>query len=285
MTSSDPIENYEKTISELKNEIELLKKSAKHYKNSNGFCPWDHCESTTEFVDNTPYYYNEKYNVLVCKTCYKTTSEGKSLFNCGNDDEKTISELKLENENLKEENEKLKSENSDLQDMDGVYDGWYTEEQYDELENENKKLKNRIENGCKLIMELSSKFNDHHHSFDKFNLGHIVQLGRVCHCLNGINGFEDDSECDSCDGDSIDSVDDDDDDDNEYYKYGMTDDGEIIVAGGGLPNGNAMATIWKNKNNYYWYCEYDRCGDRKIIKPIGNTIEWNNNNFKITETK
>ena len=65
------------------------------------------------------------------------------------------------------------------------------EKSISELKTENKKLKNRIENGCKLIMELSSKFEDHHFSFNKFELGHIIHLNRVCHCLNGINGFED----------------------------------------------------------------------------------------------
>tara|TARA_Y100000593_G_scaffold686_1_gene1288 strand:+ start:34 stop:306 length:273 start_codon:yes stop_codon:yes gene_type:complete len=76
-------------------------------------------------------------------------------------------------------------------------------EQYEktisELKLENKKLKNRIENGCKLIMELFNKCADrmHHNTINEFSLNHIFQLVRVCHFLNGINGSEDDSDNDN----------------------------------------------------------------------------------------
>ena len=61
----------------------------------------------------------------------------------------------------------------------------------------------------------------------------------------------------------------------EYYNYGTEREprfGEVSyqVAGGGLGNGNAYATV-ELKDGIYYYCEY---GDAASRVPVGNKIVW-----------
>ena len=66
------------------------------------------------------------------------------------------------------------------------------------------------------------------------------------------------------------------DDDLEYYNYGTEKDGSFIVAGGGLMNKNAYATVEKRGGKYY-YLEY---GNNPVIKYLGNVIKWSNDRRK-----
>ena len=59
-------------------------------------------------------------------------------------------------------------------------------------------------------------------------------------------------------------------DEYEYENYGTQPDGSYMVAGGGMMNGNAYATVEKINGKYY-YCEYGEFANRKYI---GNTIIW-----------
>ena len=61
----------------------------------------------------------------------------------------------------------------------------------------------------------------------------------------------------------------------EYCNYGTEDTprfGEIsyMVAGGGMMNGNAYATV-ELKDGIYYYCEYGQNASRQAV---GNTIVW-----------
>lgn len=56
----------------------------------------------------------------------------------------------------------------------------------------------------------------------------------------------------------------------DYYNYGTQKNGSFMVAGGGLMNGNAYATIIKKKKKYY-YCEFGR---NAYTKYIGDIIVW-----------
>ena len=56
----------------------------------------------------------------------------------------------------------------------------------------------------------------------------------------------------------------------EYENCGTQPDGSFLVAGGGMMNGNAYATVEK-KNGKYYYCEYVPFASRKYI---GNAIIW-----------
>ena len=74
----------------------------------------------------------------------------------------------------------------------------------------------------------------------------------------------------------------------EYYCYGIDNNGDMIVAGGGMMNGNAYAVVRKEKNRYY-YMEFGKCPYREYI---GNEIlidldEKRDDmfNFNIFETK
>ena len=77
-------------VKNLKNENTALKKSFQSLlagdrdevveKVITNYCPWNHCDDWDCLEDDTPYYYNKKYDVFVCKTCYKTTTEGKTAF-------------------------------------------------------------------------------------------------------------------------------------------------------------------------------------------------------------
>tara|TARA_R110000822_G_scaffold22921_2_gene71239 strand:+ start:1819 stop:2070 length:252 start_codon:yes stop_codon:yes gene_type:complete len=60
-----------------------------------------------------------------------------------------------------------------------------------------------------------------------------------------------------------------DEDEYEYYNYGTQEDGSFMIAGGGLRNGNAYATI--EYDNGYYYCEY---GINPSKKYIGYNIDW-----------
>ena len=60
------------------------------------------------------------------------------------------------------------------------------------------------------------------------------------------------------------------DEDNVYYNYGTQEDGSFMVAGGGLSNGNAYATIEK-RNGKYYYCEY---GKNAWSQYEGDTLKW-----------
>ena len=63
---------------------------------------------------------------------------------------------------------------------------------------------------------------------------------------------------------------DDDEEEYEYYNYGTQEDGSFMVAGGGMMNGNAYATV-ENRDDKYYYCEYGKC---LVNKYIGDTIDW-----------
>ena len=68
----------------------------------------------------------------------------------------------------------------------------------------------------------------------------------------------------------INDIDSESEDEYEYENYGTQPDGSYLVAGGGMMNGNAYATI-ERKNDKYYYCEYGRCASRQYI---GDTITW-----------
>jgi len=55
-----------------------------------------------------------------------------------------------------------------------------------------------------------------------------------------------------------------------YYNYGTQKNGAFLVAGGGLGNGNAYATIEKKDGKFY-YCEYGKYPSRSCE---GNTLKW-----------
>ena len=61
-----------------------------------------------------------------------------------------------------------------------------------------------------------------------------------------------------------------DEDEYEYENCGTQPDGSYMVAGGGMMNGNAYATVEKKDGKYY-YCEY---GPSPYRKYIGNAIIW-----------
>tara|TARA_R110002012_G_scaffold226702_1_gene398867 strand:- start:213 stop:491 length:279 start_codon:yes stop_codon:yes gene_type:complete len=68
--------------------------------------------------------------------------------------------------------------------------------------------------------------------------------------------------------------------DYEYFEYSncncdKTID-EITVAGGGMMNGNAYATV-KKINNKYYYCEY---GPNAYRKYIGNKIIYDEEDYE-----
>lgn len=65
-------------------------------------------------------------------------------------------------------------------------------------------------------------------------------------------------------------------DEYEYENCGTQPDGSYMVAGGGMMNGNAYATVEK-KNGKYYYCEY---GPSAYKKYIGNTIIWSDERQK-----
>ena len=56
----------------------------------------------------------------------------------------------------------------------------------------------------------------------------------------------------------------------KYENYGIQTNGAYMVAGGGMGNGNAYATVEKKDGRYY-YCEYGRFPCRH---DIGDTITW-----------
>ena len=56
----------------------------------------------------------------------------------------------------------------------------------------------------------------------------------------------------------------------EYYNYGTQEDGSFMVAGGGMMNGNAYATVEK-RNDKYYYCEFGKCPFNIYI---GDIIDW-----------
>jgi hypothetical protein len=56
----------------------------------------------------------------------------------------------------------------------------------------------------------------------------------------------------------------------EYENCGTQKNGSFMVAGGGMMNGNAYATVEKQNDRYY-YCEY---GPHPSRECIGNTIKW-----------
>ena len=70
--------------------------------------------------------------------------------------------------------------------------------------------------------------------------------------------------------DSDSDSDSDSEDEYEYENYGTQPDGSYMVAGSGMMNGNAYATVEKKDDKYY-YCEYGRCASRQYI---GDTITW-----------
>jgi len=55
-----------------------------------------------------------------------------------------------------------------------------------------------------------------------------------------------------------------------YYNYGTQKNGAFLVAGGGLGNGNAYATIELKCDGFY-YCEY---GKNACSQYEGNTLKW-----------
>ena len=57
---------------------------------------------------------------------------------------------------------------------------------------------------------------------------------------------------------------------SEYYNYGTQEDGSVMVAGGGMMNGNAYATVEK-RNDKYYYCEFGKCPFNIYI---GDIIDW-----------
>jgi len=59
-------------------------------------------------------------------------------------------------------------------------------------------------------------------------------------------------------------------DEYTYYNYGVQKNGAFLVAGGGLGNGNACATIEKKDGKYY-YCEYGKYPRQSCE---GNTLIW-----------
>jgi hypothetical protein len=60
------------------------------------------------------------------------------------------------------------------------------------------------------------------------------------------------------------------DEDDIYYNYGTQENGAFLVAGGGLGNGNAYATIEKRFDKYY-YCEY---GKYAYSRYVGENLKW-----------
>ena len=71
-----------------------------------------------------------------------------------------------------------------------------------------------------------------------------------------------------------------DDEEYEFYDYGRKD-GEIIVAGGGLANGNAYATVKQLDNGYIRYHEYGKYACSRMYR--NHYIDWNDNEFNIKE--
>jgi len=61
-----------------------------------------------------------------------------------------------------------------------------------------------------------------------------------------------------------------DEEEDTYYNYGKQKNGAFLVAGGGLGNGNAYATIEKRFDKYY-YCEY---GQYPYSQYVGNRLVW-----------
>ena len=126
------------------------------------------------------------------------------------------------------------------------------------------------------------------HHMDSDEIENFMKFVVPQEILDKIDEFNNDSDNYSTDSDDDEELDI---DNNEYCRYGNTEDGEWIVAGGGLSNGNAMATVRENCGKYY-YCEYGACANefgRVVDYYIGNTIEWGiknwHNYFRNTETK
>jgi len=67
----------------------------------------------------------------------------------------------------------------------------------------------------------------------------------------------------------------------EFYDYGRDRDDadEIIVAGGGLRNGNAYATVKDFKDGRVLYREYGRNAITQMHR--NHTLQWNGSNFNI----
>ena len=62
-----------------------------------------------------------------------------------------------------------------------------------------------------------------------------------------------------------------------YCNYYQSNDKEIIlVAGGGMGNGNAYANV-ENRDGKYFYCEY---GANPVEKYIGNKIIYDDPGYK-----
>jgi hypothetical protein len=68
----------------LQNEsLQLAVKKINELPYKEDYCPWNHCDYDhgDAIYDDTPKYYNKKYDVILCKECYCTTTEGKLAFN------------------------------------------------------------------------------------------------------------------------------------------------------------------------------------------------------------
>jgi len=90
------------------------------------------------------------------------------------------------------------------------------------------------------------------------------------------------SDDESSDNESSDdeSSDDEDEEEYEFYDYGRKD-GKIIVAGGGLGNGNAYATVKQLDNGYIRYHEYGKYACSRMYR--NHYIDWNDKEFNIKE--
>ncbi len=106
---------------------------------------------------------------------------------------------------------------------------------------------------------------------EQFELG----KGRVAFSAPtpGIEG--DDKRCSLCEKEDEEEEDDEEEHEYEYHNYGTESEpmfGEVSyqVAGGGLSNGNAYATV-ELKDGIYFYCEYGKHDSRV---PVGNKIVW-----------
>jgi hypothetical protein len=69
----------------------------------------------------------------------------------------------------------------------------------------------------------------------------------------------------------------------EFYDYGRDKDDkdEIIVAGGGLMNGNAYATVKQFDNGYIRYHEYGQHAFSRMYR--NHYLAWNSSQFNIEE--
>ena len=71
----------------------------------------------------------------------------------------------------------------------------------------------------------------------------------------------------------------------EYYDYGRDrdDKDEIIVAGGGMMNGNAYATVKLMDDGYIRYHEYGKNSFSKMYR--NHYLDWHGDNFNIEKKK